>query len=120
MLTPALEARILLYYSKGNGQAGVWRVPIDGGLEEPVIPAYPAGSYYRFWALVEDGIYYLNTQNERRPPVDFLRFATDRAKRILELPRSPSFGLTAGLAVSPNRHSLLTGFTDPRGSHLYG
>ena len=55
VLTPALEARILLYYSKGNGQAGVWRVPIDGGLEEPVIPAYPAGSYYRFWALVEDG-----------------------------------------------------------------
>jgi Tol biopolymer transport system component/DNA-binding winged helix-turn-helix (wHTH) protein len=123
-----------LYYSKGIGKPGVWRVPIDGGLEEPVIPAHPTGQYYRDWALVNDGIYYLDmqdetlvdngsyyldTQNEKRPWVAFLRFATDRAERVLELPTSPSPRLTAGLAVSPNHRRLLASFNDLRGSEIF-
>jgi hypothetical protein len=107
-----------LYYSKGIGKPGVWRVPIDGALEEPVIRAYPTGHCYRFWALVDDGIYYLNTEKRGTPFVDFLRFSTDRPERILELPRWPGPGGTASLAVSPNRRSLLTGFNDPPGSEI--
>jgi Tol biopolymer transport system component len=108
-----------LYYSQRAPQNGVWRVPIDGGLEEPVIPAYPAGDYYRLWALVEDGIYYLNTENETRPSVDFFRFATHRSERTLELPMSPSGDLAANLAVSPNRRTLLTCFSDPPSSEIF-
>jgi Tol biopolymer transport system component/DNA-binding winged helix-turn-helix (wHTH) protein len=130
-----------LYYSKGRGQAGVWRVPIDGGLEEPVLTESPRGPYYRFWALVDDGIYYLNTQSyflnpelasqfwrftldrglavETRPSVEFLRFSTNRTERILELPMSPCPDLSAELAISPNRRTLLTCDSDPANSEIF-
>jgi Tol biopolymer transport system component/DNA-binding winged helix-turn-helix (wHTH) protein len=108
-----------LYYSQRAPLNGVWRVPIDGGLEEPVIPAYPAGDYYRLWALVEDGIYYLNTENETRPTVNFFRFATHRAERRLELPMSPCRFLGPDLAVSPNGRTLLTCFEAPPSSEIF-
>jgi Tol biopolymer transport system component/DNA-binding winged helix-turn-helix (wHTH) protein len=108
-----------LYYSQRAPQNGVWRVPIDGGLEEPVIPAYPAGPYYRLWALVEDGIYYLNTENETRPTVNFFRFATHRAERRLELPMSPCGFLGPDLAVSPNGRTLMTCFEAPPSSEIF-
>ena len=60
-----------------------------------------------------------NTQHEARPSVDSVRFATDRVERVLELPSLPGLRWTAGLAVSPNRRSLLTGFYDPGGSEMF-
>jgi hypothetical protein len=84
-----------------------------------VIPAYPAGPYYRHWALVDDGIYFLNTQNETRPSVDFFRFATRRAERTLELPMSPCPYMGPDLAVSPDRRTLLTCFEAPPSSEIF-
>jgi len=108
-----------VYYSKGRGKAGIWRVPIDGGLEEPVIPAYPAGFHCRSWMLVEDGIYYVNTQDDTRPFVDFLRFATGRAERLLELPTSPAMRWCDGISVSKNRRSLLANYIDPPSFEIF-
>jgi len=111
--TESADGRFL-YYSKGMGQAGVWRVPIGGGLEEPVIRTYPAGPQYRSWVLVEDGIYYLNNQDLKRPRIDFLRFATGRVEQILELPESAG----SDISISPNRRTLLTCFAGPPSSEI--
>ena len=108
-----------LYYSKGRGKAGIWRVPIGGGLEEPVIPAYPSGPHCRSWTLADDGIYYVNTQDETRPSVDFRPFATGLAERILQLPTSPTTRWGDGLTVSSTRRSLLTTFIDSPGSEIF-
>jgi Tol biopolymer transport system component/DNA-binding winged helix-turn-helix (wHTH) protein len=104
-----------LYYSKGMGQAGVWRVPIDGGLEEPVIRTYPADPLYRSWVLVEDGIYYLNNQDKKRSRLDFLRFATGRVEQILELPESAG----ADISISPDRRTLLTCWAGPPSDQIF-
>ena len=62
-----------LYYTKGNDQDGIWRMPLQGGLEEPVLEDLPSGWYVCYWALVENGIYYLNTRNGVRQSVEFSR-----------------------------------------------
>jgi hypothetical protein len=108
-----------LYYGQRAPLNGVWRVPSDGGLEERVITEYPAGPHYRHWALVEDGIYFLNTENETRPSVDFFQFATRRTERMLELPMSPCGYLGPDLAVSPDRRTLLTCFEAPPSSEIF-
>jgi hypothetical protein len=79
-----------LYYTKGNNEPGVWRLPIGGGLEEPVLREDPAGAYERFWALVDERLYYLNTRKESQQSVEVLDLSTRQTTRILELPRPPA------------------------------
>jgi hypothetical protein len=68
--------------------------------------------------LADDGIYYVDTQDETRPSVNFRRFATGRTERILVLPTSPAMPWCDGLWVSRNRRSLITNFVDPPGSEI--
>jgi len=66
-----------------------------------------AFSYSRYWALVENGIYYLNTRTADRQTVEFFSFSTRKIRRLFDLPESagpdwsPSFGL-AGSAHPPH------------------
>ena len=99
-----------LYYTKGNDQPGVWRVPVRGGREEPVLAEDPAGAYGRCWALVDRRLYYLNTRNQNRQSVEFLDLATRQIRRVLDLPRAACASYSPDLAVSPDEGTLLTCF----------
>ena len=46
-----------LYYAKGLGIPGIWRIAVRGGEETPVLDLDKAG-YWRYWAVVSEGIYY--------------------------------------------------------------
>ncbi len=99
-----------LYYTKSDGQDGIWRVPPDGGLEEPVIEGLPSGWYSRYWALVAKGIYYLNTRNSNRQSVEFFSFSTHKAKRLFDLPERAGPDWSSSFAMSPDERTLLTVF----------
>jgi hypothetical protein len=66
--------------------------------------------------LVEDGIYYTNIQDTKRPRLDFLRFATGRVEQILELPESAG----SDIAISPDRRTLLTCWAGPPSDQIFG
>jgi Tol biopolymer transport system component/serine/threonine protein kinase len=102
-----------LYYTKADDEAGVWRIPVQGGLEEPVLPKEPTGAYRRDWALVRNGLYYLNTRNPGRQSLDFLDFSTRRINRVLDMPGSVCTDWTKNLTVSPDGRTLLTCFEGP-------
>lgn len=102
-----------LYYSKGNGKGGVWRMPVQGGREEPVILDQPRGAHERYWELFDDGIYYLNEAIPTRPVVEFLDLATRKVRQVLALPAVPVQDWSPSLAVSPDRRTLITTFTSP-------
>jgi hypothetical protein len=77
-----------------------------------VLPDAPDGKGYgRFWALVDDGLYFLNSQNRRQPSVDFFSFATRKTTRVVALPRA-AWPWGSGLAVSPDRRRLLVALED--------
>jgi hypothetical protein len=110
--------RKYLYYTKGGfGHDGVWRVPIDGGLEEPVLGDVPNGDYLRCWALVESGIYYLDTRNEQHPSVQFFSFASHRTTHIVTL-NAHVTGSGPGLAVSPDARKLIIQLDESMGSDI--
>ena len=94
-----------LYYSK-FGQAGIWRMPLNGGDEERVLDQ-PEGYLWFNWALASDGIYFLNKADSPHPTIEFFDFAT-RKRSLIDVVQKPRYGL----ALAPDGKSLLYGRID--------
>jgi Tol biopolymer transport system component/DNA-binding winged helix-turn-helix (wHTH) protein len=92
-----------LYYAKGLGVPGLWRIPTNGGEEIEVISSLEAG-YWGYWAVVENGIYYLDTT--AKPGINFFDLATHRITRVFDLENRPARE-ASGLAISPDRKTIL-------------
>ena len=95
--------RKFLYYAKGLTVPGLWRIPSEGGEETEVIASLEAG-YWGYWAVVGDGIYYLDTT--AKPAIAFLDFATRRSTPVFDLENRPARE-APGLAVSPDKGTIL-------------
>ena len=92
-----------LYYAKGPNVPGLWRVPTSGGEEAEFISSLEAG-YWGYWAVLEDGIYYLDTTV--KPGIDFFNLTTRRTTRIFDLENRPAREAT-GMAVSMDGRAIL-------------
>lgn len=92
-----------LYYAKGPTVPGLWRVPTRGGEETEVISSLEAG-YWGYWAVVEDGIYYLDTTT--KPEIDLFNLANHRTTRVFDLEHRPAREVP-GLTVSSDRRAIL-------------
>ena len=92
-----------LYYAKGWTVPGLWRIPTIGGEETEVIGTLEAG-YWGYWAIVENGIYYLDTTSQ--PGIAFFNFTTHRTTRVFDLESRPAREAT-GIAVSPDGGTIL-------------
>ena len=66
-----------LYYAKGMDIDGLWSVAVNGGEEAPVLD-FPKASFWGYWALVEKGIYFVNTETRpaARSPISELCWET--------------------------------------------
>ena len=77
-----------LYYAKGIDVDGLWSVAVNGGEEAPVLD-FPKASFWGYWALVEKGIYFVNTETGPQPALQFLSFAEQRVVHVAALDRRP-------------------------------
>ena len=75
-----------LYYAKGLTVPGLWRTPINGGEEIELISSLEAG-YWGYWAVVENGIYYLDTTT--KPGIAFFDITTHQITRVFNLENQP-------------------------------
>jgi Tol biopolymer transport system component len=104
-----------LYYAKGLNVAGLWKVPVDGGEEAPVLE-FPKPGYWGYWAVVAKGIYFVNT-TARPHALEFFDFATRRTRQLAKL-EHPAPPFVAGLAVSPDERTVLYSQQDQRNSDI--
>ena len=93
-----------VYYAKGLDQSGLWKVPVSGGNEVPVLE-FPKPGYWGYWALTAKGIFYVNT-GVRPNTLEFFDFATRHASRIANLDKEPT-AFEPGLAVSADERTIL-------------
>jgi Tol biopolymer transport system component len=105
-----------LYYAKGRGLSGIWRVPTTGGEETPVLDVQHAG-YWRQWTVVEQGIYFVTADTPNRPLIQFFSFATGKAPTVFALEK-PLPGTLSGLSVSPDGRRLIWAQADQTSSDL--
>jgi Tol biopolymer transport system component/DNA-binding winged helix-turn-helix (wHTH) protein len=98
----SLDGRFL-YYAKGLTLPGLWRVPTTGGEEVELINSLGAG-YWGNWAVVENGIYYLDTTT--KPGIAFFNITNHHTTRVFDLENRPVLE-APGLAVSPDKNTVL-------------
>ncbi len=94
--------RKFVYYTKGFGIPGIWRVPTTGGEEMSVLEEPLQG----FWALVKNGIYFVNPKATPHRTIEFFSFDTGHATQVATIEKELQL-VYPSLAVSPDGKSLL-------------
>jgi Tol biopolymer transport system component/DNA-binding winged helix-turn-helix (wHTH) protein len=93
-----------LYYAKGLGVPGLWRIPTNGGEEVEIIRSLEAG-HWGYWAVVENGIYYLDTTT-KKPGIAFFNTISHHTTRVFDLENRPAIQ-APGLTVSSSKGTIL-------------
>jgi Tol biopolymer transport system component len=109
-----------LYYARGSPLGGIFRVPVEGGAETPVLPEL-GGSLWGNWALGRHGIWYLEHRNDVRPLVAaimFLDFGTGSRREIGRTTAVPAVW-DSGLAVAPDERRIAYAQVDRAGSNIF-
>ena len=91
-----------VYYTKSFGIPGIWKVPVTGGDETRVLDEALQG----FWALLDNGIYFVNPKTTPHPTIDFFNFATGRTSQVAVIEKELQL-TSPSLAVSPDGRWLL-------------
>ena len=106
-----------IYYAKGRSVSGLWRMPVEGGIEEPVFTQLKAG-YWGYWGICNAGIVFAD--RELGQPLPTLSLLQLPSRTILPL-RSVAKHIIpgdSGLAVTGDCKQILIAQTDQSGSDI--
>jgi Tol biopolymer transport system component len=101
------------YYAKGRGISGIWRVPVAGGEETPVLERLQAG-LQRAWTVVTNGIYFATAEAPSQPTIEFFNFATGKLTPITTIDKP----FNSGLSISPDGRWLIYAQVDRTGRDI--
>ena len=104
-----------MYYTKAS-VSGLWRVPVNGGKETAVLD-FPRATLWGYWALVNDGIYFVDAEIGSRAALRFFSLGTGRISHVMALAESP-IAYWPGLAISPDGGWLLYTQVDSRSGDI--
>ena len=103
-----------VYYVKDSAP-GIWRVPVDGGEEIQVFASFKS-ELFGDWAVVSDGIYFINPDAKDGVAIEFFDFARRKVKQVAALGKAAI--LEFGIAVSPDRRQILYAQNDNPGGDI--
>jgi Tol biopolymer transport system component/DNA-binding winged helix-turn-helix (wHTH) protein len=106
-----------VYYAKGENTNGLWRIPADGGHEEPVLPDLKKG-LSGYWALCGDEILYVDSVGDAPADLFSVSLTSWRRTWLRRMPKGPIW-TDSGLAVSPDRRWVLYAQADTNGSDIF-
>jgi Tol biopolymer transport system component/tRNA A-37 threonylcarbamoyl transferase component Bud32 len=100
-----------LYYTKNDGEDGIFKMPVEGGPEIQVVKAI-----WRYnFAVTGKGIYYTPPRSVNgSSSVQFFDFATGTTTEIAKIEKT----VDLGLAVSPDEREVLFAQIDVSGTNL--
>ncbi len=104
------------YYAKGRDLPGIWRIPVEGG-EETLVLAHHQAGLWRYWAVVEQGIYFITAETPDHPLIEFFSFVTGRVTQVATLERPIPRGIT-GISASSDGRWLIYSQLDQSGSDI--
>jgi Tol biopolymer transport system component len=73
-----------IYYAKTSSDLDIWRMQVDSGQESPVSPRIHLHQY-TYWALIDNGIFFLSEEFSPHPVLRFFNLATASTKDLLAL-----------------------------------
>jgi len=94
-----------VFYSKVAIPPRLWKVPVEGGVETPVLEGVVQGN----WAVTLSGVYFL--VREVTQTIKFYSFATKQTNEVAALGKNPTLlgalGGPQGFSVSPDGKQIL-------------
>ena len=105
-----------LYYIKFYFHNDIWRIPVKGGKEEPVLQGV-RDLELRGWAVVKKGIYFIRNNNGS-PLLDFYNFKTKKIHLIKKVPMALTSVDFPSIAIDPKENYLLYTKREPNKSDL--
>jgi hypothetical protein len=93
-----------VYYTRFY-QAGIWKTPSEGGLETLVITERPQIGFWGHYGVASTGLYFLDSDAQPRPTIDFYNFGTQRISPVLTLDEHPA-RLQPSLGVTQDGKSI--------------
>jgi Tol biopolymer transport system component len=103
----------ILYYSNSNlPNPEIWKMPVGGGAETRVSSLVRPDDWAN-WALIDRGIFFVQSDTTRDPMLMFFDFTSGQVKRIATFDKLP-FWLSAG----PDGRSVLYEHLDQQNSHV--
>jgi Tol biopolymer transport system component len=107
-----------LYYARGQNAPGLFRAPLAGGPEEPVLPQLGAGGWGR-WALGRGKVYFIDWV-DKSAQIAYAQVHDLKSGRKRELFQLKHLvGFDGALAVAPDESSLVYAQLDRSGSDLF-
>ena len=102
-----------LYYAKGEAwPTSIWRVPVGGGDEQPIVDGLSDPLNF---VVADRGLYFLAVRDAaRETSIDFFEFATVRRTTVFNIGKE----YWRGMALAPDQRSLLFSVIDSAGSNL--
>ncbi len=113
--TMAIESpdRRFLYYAKNvEGSKAIWRVPVNGGEETPVVAGLSDALNF---AVGDQGLYFVAVgDSQEKTSIDFFDFKTRKRTTLVRLGKLWRYGM----ALSPDQKSSAHSVVDNAGSNL--
>lgn len=78
-----------VYYSRFY-EAGLWKIPATGGTETLVVPGRPQVGFWGHYAVTTAGLYFLDSDAEPHPTIEFYSFADGKISPVLTLDERPA------------------------------
>jgi hypothetical protein len=94
-----------LYFTK-MAFPGVWRISTSGGEEQVILAGLLDQKYSGYFALVSDGIYFLDVFAKPSPEIQFFSFLSRKISRVAPFPGEPS-AWDGGFTVSRDRRFII-------------
>ncbi len=104
------------YYTRGPRIPGIWRIPVEGGDETLVLSHHNAGRW-RYWRVVDQGIYFASAEKPTGTVIEFFSFTTGKITQVAELDKGIQTGYR-GLSVSPDGRWIIYASIDQSGSDI--
>jgi len=92
-----------IYYIKNWTYRDIWRIPVNGGAEEPVLQGV-SNLDMASWTVVKNGIYFIHNNNSGARVLEFYNFSTNKISNIKDVPRARYF---SKIEVTPDENYLL-------------
>ena len=104
-----------IYYIKEFAQPDIWRVPVNGGEEMPVLQGIP-DLQNRAWVVAKNGIYFVRNNNNS-PVLEFYDFTKKKIVHIADVPMidTPNF---LSIAIDPDETYILYSKREPNKSDI--
>jgi hypothetical protein len=106
--TESVDGRFF-YYAKSFAATGIWRIPVDGGEEQLVVPNL---RYNLDFAVSSDGVYFIPNEESARGTIRFHDFRTSRNHDVFVADETLSYALSLS---SDGRFLVYSGYKQARG-----